>query len=350
MVAIKPQQVPSLLKAPDPKLQAYLIYGADAGQVAETSLALARSIAARGNPPGEIIRLDDADLESDPDRLAVELKTMPMFGGQKIIRASTGRRITTAVLKPLVGEGRLEGTLIVEAGNLKQGEALRTLFETPTHAAAIPCYGDEGRDLDGLVRDVLRANGLDIASDARDLLTARLGADRALSRNEIEKLALYARGKGRIEADDVEAIVGDAAELALDRVVVATASGDARRAAVECDRATASGESPQTIIIFVERHFQRLHRARAGIEAGRSMDDVLRGMRPPVFFKQRPAFEAQIRLWSEARLKAALRRIAVAAKAARLGGALEGAITERLLIELALMAKAGEPSGRRPHG
>lgn len=346
MVAIKPQQVSAIVKSPDPKVQAYLLHGPDAGQVAELSLAIAKAIASRETPPGEIIRLDDADLESDPDRLAVELRTMPMFGGRKVIRASTGRRINTAMLKPLVTEGQLEGTLIVEAGNLKQGEALRTLFETPGHAAAIACYGDEGRDLDGLVRDVLKAAGFDISPEAREMLIARLGADRALSRNEIEKLALYARGRARIEADDVEAIVGDAAELALDRVVTATASGQPRRAVVECDRAVASGESPQTIILFIERHFHRLHRARAGIEAGRSMDDALRALRPPVFFKQRPQFEAQCRMWSEARLSAALTRIAKAAKAARLGGTLEGPITERLLIELAMMAKAGEGTRR----
>ena len=36
---------------------------------------------------------------------------------------------------------------------------------------------------------------------------ARLGADRALSRAEIEKLALFAQGKPRIEIEDVDAIV-----------------------------------------------------------------------------------------------------------------------------------------------
>ena len=70
----------------------------------------------------------------------------------------------------------------------------------------------------------------------------RLGADRALSRGEVEKLALYAHGRGTVEVDDVEAIVGDASELALDKIPLATAAGSevpsARSARPVRERAT----------------------------------------------------------------------------------------------------------------
>jgi len=342
MVAIKAQQAAAFLKSPDVKLCAFLIFGNDVGQVAERAQALARALAARSSPPGEIIRLDEADLDGDPDRLAVELQTIPMFGDRKIVRANAGRRISTATLKPLVESGGLAGTLVVEAGNLKPDDALRTLFERSPHAAAVACYADEVRDLEGLVREVLQPFRLDIAPEARELLVSRLGADRALSRNEVEKLALYARAKSRIELEDVEAIVGDAAELALDRVVMAAASGQARRAVVECDRAAASGEGPQSIALALQRHVQRLHRARAALDAGRSFDDVARAMRPPLHFKARPAFEAQCRMWSMARLNAAQRLIAVGVRSARLSSALEAAITEQLLLDVAALAKGTE--------
>ena len=51
---------------------------------------------------------------------------------------------------------------------------------------------DEARDLEGMVREVLAAAKLHIRPEAKRLLLARLGADRALSRAEMEKLALYA--------------------------------------------------------------------------------------------------------------------------------------------------------------
>jgi DNA polymerase-3 subunit delta len=344
MVAVKAHQAETFLKPPGPSHAAVLFYGTDAGLVAERAGRLASLLAAREDPPGEIIRLDDADLDTDPDRLAVEVQTMPMFGGGKIVRASAGRRINAGALQPLIEGGNLAATLIVEAGNLRPNDALRTLFEKSPKAAAVACYADEVHDLETLIRDTLKAHGLSIAPEARELLLARVGADRALSRGEIEKLALYAAGKCEVEPSDVEAIVGDASELTLDRVLAAAASGDAARTVTEFARAVTSGESPQAIIAAAQRYFQRLHRIRSELDSGRSFEDVVRQLRPPIHFKQKDALALQCRAWTTPRLAEALARIALAAKAARLSGALEEAIAEDLLLGLAAAAR---PSPRR---
>lgn len=338
MVAVKAHQAGAFLKSPDPKLQAVLFFGSDAGLVSERSALLARTLAARDE--GEIVRLDDTDLDGDPDRLVVELMTVPMFGGRKILRTTAGRRINAAAVRPLL-ERDLAGVLIVEAGNLKPDEGLRPLFEKSTTAAAIACYGDEARDLEGVISEVLAEAKMKIAPDARDLLVARLGADRALSRGEVEKLALYAHGKAEIDADDVEAIVGDASEQSIDRIVTAAASGNAGRAVSEYTRSMAAGESAQAVIIATQRYFQRLHRTRAAVEQGRSVDDALRALRPPIHFRQKDAFVAQARSWTLAGLDAAILAISATANASRQTGALDDVLAERLLLTLAREARAG---------
>jgi DNA polymerase III subunit delta len=342
MVAIKTHQAAAFLSAADRAPSAVLFYGSDAGLVGERAAQLAKALAAREDPKGEILRLDDTDLEEEPDRIYVELQTTPMFGGRKIVRAAVGRRVTAAQLKPLVEGAALEGFLIVEAGNLRPDDALRTLFEKSSSAAAVACFPDEARDLEAVIREVFAGSKVQIAPEAKRLLMLRLGADRALSRAEIDKLALYAHGKAVIEESDVEAAVGDAAELALDRIVMAAATGRAAAALAECDRSVASGESPQGVIAALQRHFLRLHRMRGALDSGRSMDEVLRSLRPPPHFKQRDALEQQGRSWSTRKLNTALARIAEAAKAARLNSALEGTLTESLLLDLGVLARDGK--------
>jgi DNA polymerase III subunit delta len=338
MVAVKTYQANAFLAAVDRAPPAVLLYGTDAGLVAERATQLAKRLSERDSPPGEIIRLDDAALEDDPDRIFVELQTMPMFGGRKVVRASAGRRVTAAQLGPLVETGDLQGYLIVEAGNLRPDEALRSLFEKSPAAAAVACFPDEARDLEAVMREVFAAQKLEITPEAKRLLLARLGADRALSRAEIDKLALYAHGKTVIEESDVEAAVGDAAEQALDRIVLAAGSGQVAVALAESDRSIAAGESPQAVIAALQRHFLRLHRMRGALDAGRSMEDVVRSLRPPLHFKQRDALEQQCRRWTLPKLAAALARIAEAAKAARLNSALEGTLAESLLLDLQVLA------------
>ena len=346
MVAVKAHQAQAFLSAPDLKIRAVLFYGSDAGLVSERAEALARAAAHRSDPPGELIRLDDSDLDGDPGRLAVELGTVPMFGGPKIVRTAAGRRVTAAALKPLVEAGALDGMLIVEAGNLRPDDALRVLFEKAPAAAAVACYADAAQDLEALVREMVRGAGATISAEARQALVERLGADRALSRGEIEKLLLYVGARGAIGLDDVEAVVGDVSELALDRITFAAASGEAARAVTECGRAVSSGESPQAIIAAVQRHFQRLHRTRAAVDKGGTLDEALRQMRPPLNFKQKDAFAAQCRLWTTQRLTEALARISAAAKSARLAGTLEEALSERLVMGLAMMVRDAAGAGR----
>ena len=347
MVAVKAGQANQFLKSPPLMLTGALFYGSDPGLVSERSQRLGKLLAERENPAGEVLRLDDTDLEEDTGRLAVELNTRPMFSGRKIIRAIAGRRIATALLKPLLTGGRPEGILIVEAGNLKADDALRALFESGTETAAIACFPDNDIDLERLVTEVLAPSGSTFEAGARELLLSRLGTDRALSRAEVEKLALFTLGRKAITIEDVETIVGDASELGLEKIAEAAALGDGKRAIADYGRAIASGESAQGIIVITQRYFLRLHRVRAGIDGGRSLDDALKSLRPPLHFKARDAFTAQCRMWTRGGLDQALKRIAETAKSARLNSNLEDTLGERLLLALSAMAETGSAASRR---
>jgi DNA polymerase III subunit delta len=349
MVAIKTHQAETFLQTLDRLPPAILLYGSDAGLVLERAAQLAQRLAAEHDPPGEILRLDDSSLEDDPNRLLVELKTVPMFSGRKILRASAGRRITAASLRPLLEEGPFEGFLIVEAGNLRPDEALRSLFEKSPAAAAIACFPDEARDLEAVARDVLGRAQLQIAPEALRLLLSRLGADRALSRAEIEKLALYASGKGKIEEADVEAAVGDAAELAIDRVVLAAGSGRLEAALNECDRCVAGGENAQAIIAALQRHFVRLHAMRGAFDGGRALEDIMRQQRPPLHFRRKAIVEQHCRTWTLAALDGALGRINVAAKAARLNSSIDATLAAKLIIDLVGMIGQQTRVGAEPN-
>jgi DNA polymerase-3 subunit delta len=144
----------------------------------------------------------------------------------------------------------------------------------------------------------------------------------------------------------VESIVGDAASLALERIAEAAAEGRTQAAVSDFGRAIASGENAQTIILMTQRYFLKLHRVRSDVDAGQRLDDALRGLRPPLFFKQRDAFAAQVRRWNRVQLDQALKRIAEVAKAARLSSHLEDVLAERLILALSAMASSAAAASR----
>ena len=334
MVAIKSHQSEKFITAPAKDCVAFLLYGNDFGLISERAAQLAKRLAEQTDPSSEIIQILDTDLEESPDRFVVELQTQSMFGEQKIIRSSLSRRVNTQLIKPLIEDERPAGLLILEAGNLKPTDASRKLFEKLDHTAAIACYRDESRDLEKIIDEEVATAGLKIGREAKSLLMTRLGADRALSRSEIQKLTLYCANKSEIAPDDITSIVGDASELALDQIIYAAAKGDPKSAAISFSRAISSGQSPQTVIAATQRHFDRLHKTRTAMDSGRSLNDAIRALRPPIHFRQKDLFAAQTRRWSASKLKKALAAIDKSAKQARLNPALEAAIAERLVLAL----------------
>ena len=132
---------------------------------------------------------------------------------------------------------------MIEAGDLRRNAPLRALCERAKNAAALPCYADSERDRARLIDDEMRAAGLTLAPDARALLIPLLGGDRAASRNEIRKLALYARGRGEVSVDDVTAVVSDASALALEDIVDAAFAGRPAELETQLAKARTAGSS-----------------------------------------------------------------------------------------------------------
>ncbi len=256
-----------------------------------------------------------------------------MFAEQSVVRVTAGPKLDVPALKTLLAED-FANFLIVEAGNLRPNSGLRKLFEGHRSAVALPCYGDE-RGLSELIDAELARAGLGIDKEARDYLMTRLGADQALSRAEVVKLALYAQGRGAVSHDDIEAIVGDAAETALENFVYATSGGDAKAALSELQRLAASGTDRASALSALGRHFIQLHRVAAAVASGRPADEALRSLRPPPRPKTREeAFLARSRKWGAGRLAKVLPIIQEAVRRSRRSPDLEGAFAERLVLAL----------------
>ncbi|MGV1014605.1 MAG: DNA polymerase III subunit delta [Methyloceanibacter sp.] len=332
MVSYKASAVAGFLKSPDPNIHAVLVYGPDAGLVAERANLLADWFTRR-TPDAEIVRLDDRDLADDPARIEVELRTIPMFASSKVVRVQAGTRLDVPSLKALLADLG-DSTLVIEAGNLRPDSALRKLFEAHKAAAALPCYSDD-RTLAGVIDAELASAGLSIDTETRSYLMTRLGADQALSRSEVVKLALYAQGGTRVSLDDIEAIVGDAGEIALENFVYAASGADPSRALRELQRLAASGTDRAAALAALGRHFTQLHRIAAAQAAGASAEQAVKSLRPRPHFKREPQFLAHCRKWGAARLAQTLPLIQEATRRTRKAPDLEAAFAERLLLTLA---------------
>jgi DNA polymerase-3 subunit delta len=180
-------------------------------------------------------------------------------------------------------------------------------LEAAADGVAIGCYPEEGRALEVTIRDTLKRAGVTVEPDALSWLTGQLGADRAATRAELEKLALYAGPAGRVDMDAAMACTGDLSGLSLDDAMFAATLGDVATADRALELAIGEGAAPVQVLRSGIMHLQRLQRARLAMdEAGLSAGDAAKTLRPPLFYRRVPGFNRALGLWSSAGISAAL--------------------------------------------
>jgi DNA polymerase-3 subunit delta len=350
---IQPARAERFVSDPDPAIRAVLVYGPDRGLVQERALALVRAAAEDPNDPFRSVVITPEALKATPSLIADEAAALSLTGGRRAVRIAPAGDDHAGALKDVLEHPMGDALVIAEAGELPPRSALRALFEGASNAVAVPCYRDDAQALGDVIDEVLSADGLAISRDARAHLASVLGDDRAMTRRTLEKLALYAGpGSGRtVELDDVLACVGDTAALGLDDVVMAAGDGDLTALDRALGRLPAAGTTPVSVLNAAARHFQRLHLTQGLVRSGMSPDQAMGRLRPPVFWKTKPRFAAQVESWPEPALSNALQRFTAAMMQCMRTGAPAEAIAARALFAAASL-KPSRPGGRprRPRG
>ncbi|MBX6322769.1 MAG: DNA polymerase III subunit delta [Rhodospirillaceae bacterium] len=339
---LRSQALARFLRAPDPAVAAALVYGPDGGLVKEHAAALVAAVAGDAADPFRVSEIAAAALEDDPALLADEAAALTLTGGRRAVRLREAGDAAAPLLAPLLAAPP-PAFLVVEAGELGPRSPLRTLFEAHAHAVAIACYHDAGESLGAMIAVELKRAGLAAAPDALQYLAANLGGDRALTRRELEKLALYmadrtgaAKGPVTVTLDDAMAVVGDTAALGLDDLMLDLAEGT--RAAVErgLERQLAEGAAPVGLVRAAARHFLRLHVVAGALARGEDAERAMAALRPPVFFRHRPRMRRQAERWRGPALAEALLRLTRAEIDCKTTGLPAETICRRVLAEIAL--------------
>jgi DNA polymerase III subunit delta len=253
----------------------FLVHGSDEGLIRERVRGIVNSLLAGDSDPLRLVRFDGDALARESGALAEEAYAVSMFGGSRVIWIELQARDISAVLEPLIREPPRDCAIVIEAGVLKKGTALRSAFEKMSNGASIECYPDDKRSIGALVDAEAQRTGVSIASDVRDDLVALLGADRMTTRNEIAKLFLYMEGAAAVTHADVEAIVSDAAPSPLDDIIDHAFVGDNRGIEQTAGRYFGDGGEPGALMRAIVARAMLLHRLRLSIDEGRSFEAAL---------------------------------------------------------------------------
>ncbi len=345
MAEIKSHEFDGFLQKSARLYRIYLIYGPDRGLVSERAGMIAGKTGIDQNDPFSVTKLDVGDLQKEPGRLVDEAQSIGLFGGEKLIwvRGAANEKYLVDAVAFLSGASLDAASIIVEAGDLKKGSALRKTVEAARAAVAIPCYADDGRALNALIDNELSAEGLGITPAARQALVALIGGDRIASRNEIRKLALYCRGMETVDDHHVTEIIGDASAISVDDAVDAILSGNSTNFLHAMQKITSSKTSVFLVLQACLRQFQLLDTMRAEMDEKRVPPaQIMQTQGRHLHFRRKPIIEQALKSWSADAITRETKRLQAAILQTRQRQILEDSIAMQTLLSTTLQ------SARRP--
>ena len=253
-------------------LRFFLIHGEDEGLTYERARALALGVLGGEHDALRMVRLDGDDVAREPEVLTTEAYAIPMFGGTRVIWIDARNRDLMPALTPLFENPPTDCVVLVKAGQLRKGTSVRSAFEQLRGGVSIECYADQAKSLETVINSEARAAGVAMSPEARSLLIAMLGADRLTTRGELTKLMLYVRGRARIDCEDVEAVVSDAAPSRQDGLIDAALKGELHSATVLARQHFSEGGDGDEVVSRLTGRLMQLYRVRLHMDEGRGFE------------------------------------------------------------------------------
>lgn len=274
------------------KWRGVLLYGDDLGLIRERASQCVRLVADSLDDPFRVALLD----QEQHGRVEEEIGALSLIGGRRVVWV---RDAQDALLPRVTAALAMESDtlLVIEAPGLASRAKLRSVLEAHPKIASIGCYPEEGRTLIASLSDLFRDASVAVDREALFWLSSVLGADRAAVRSEVEKLVLYAGEGGKLSLDDVQDCIGDSANATLDDATTAAMAGDRAVADIALERALADGLSPIALARACLSLMTRLARVLAWMDEGKSRQEAIKLLKPPVFFKKMDSFTKALERW-----------------------------------------------------
>ena len=141
------------------------------------------------------------------------------------------------------------------------------------------------------------------------LFVSRLGSDRAVSRQEIEKLALFAGTNGKLTEEDIHNAVGDSGAMVGDQITIAILNGNVNQFKQIYSLLQQDSHPPISLLRQILSLFRNMLSARLAMETGQTSTAAISNLKPPIHFKIKPVVTAQLSKWTSEQLIEVIARL-----------------------------------------
>ena len=229
--------------------------------------------------------------------------TKSFFGNEKLIIINRATDKIREVIEKLIDKNIEDVQFILSSKNLEKKSVLRKLFESKKTIICVPFYEGNNQTLNYIISRFFRSKKISISQQLINILIERSRGDRKNLNNELAKIESFSLSKKDINLQKIIKLTNLADNYSASELIDHSLAKNTRKTVSILNENNYSNEDNTIIIRTLLSRLKRLVKIHELLDEKNTIDQAITSFKPPIFWKDKPLVNQQIRSWAKNDLK-----------------------------------------------
>ncbi len=251
----------------------------------------------------EYYNFDQSDILKNKKILEEQMNNTSLFSKNKIIFVNGISEKIKNIILPVLEEIDKNLKIFLFSENLEKKSSLRANFEKNKKLAVIPCYQDNERTLSEYIRKKL-VGYVGLNQEIINILINNSGLDRKTISMEIDKICNLFLDK-KIDTKKLNLIINNRHNVDFDNLKDNCFAADGMMLNKNLGSVIIQNENAYYYLNSLQLRVKRLSELAIEYEKINNYEAAMENIKPKIFWKDKPIFLKQIKVWNKTKLEKA---------------------------------------------
>jgi DNA polymerase-3 subunit delta len=267
-----------------------LFYGQNEGLKDENILKLSSKFQS-------IIKYDEREVLENQDNFFESIFSGSLFDENKFVIINQASDKIVKIIETLIEkkEKIKEIAILLNANSLEKKSKLRSIFEK--NLLCVPFYIDNNETLFKFTETFLKQKKINISPLNINFLVNKCNGDRRNLKNELHKIEMFCLNKRNIKDEELQKLVCLSENKNISELIDCCLVKDEKNTInILNDNIFNNDDSILITRTFLNK-LKKIHKLILSYEKNKNLNETIRNAKPPIFWKDKPIVEKQIRTW-----------------------------------------------------
>ena len=251
----------------------------------------------------KIHRYEEKEILNNENNFFNSVLTKSFFDNEKLIIINRVTDKIKETVNELLEKNLTDVKLILNSKNLEKKSILRKFFEKEKSIVCVPFYEDNNQTLNSMINEFFRNKKIPISQQLINVLIERSRGDRKNLNNELAKIESFSLNKKKINLQEIIKLTNLADNYSASELIDHSLAKNTRKTVTILNENNYTDEDNIIIIRTLLAKLKRLVKIYELVDEKDNIDQAISQFKPPIFWKDKPLINQQIRSWTKDHLK-----------------------------------------------